>query len=614
MKPNPIRKLIASLVSLLLIFSSTVPAFAQESSGTITDSLVNPLYEGVITEADLNSPAPGFDPSQFFDDQEPDYTSDYAVAGTTMRAGMKKRAETIVVNFIAGEYSRQMLMDITNSALTHTGVEDEGDYLAWQYGGWKTKVTYQQNNGRYYYHIIFTMTYYTTAAQEQQVNNEIARLDSVLNPGSDPYQNTASAYRYLCENVTYDHDHVNDEEYKLQYTAYGALLDKTSVCQGYSVALYRLLLHYGVDNRVITGTGRSEPHAWNLIHMEDAYYNADSTWDAGHTDYSWFLKTSDTFKDHTRDEEYLTDAFVQTYPVGNPDYAITGDGTIQWSKDHRQATASYPTTGTTGHIDVPAQVSEVKDGDNVTATAQSTYTDIYGHVWNANETVSFIREDHIFNEPQFEWGDDHMVTGTLTCQHCTKSWTAVKQANLDESQSIPATWNKEGVNVYTVTMDFVDKDGTILYTATDSKREVVPKVPVKNQTMYRLYNPNSGEHFYTARAAEKDHLVSVGWRYEGIGWTAPEISNTPVYRLYNPNAGDHHYTTSKTERDHLLLVGWRDEGIGWYSDDSKSVPLYRQYNPNARAGSHNYTTSKTENDFLVSRGWRPEGIGWYAVK
>ncbi|MBQ9279335.1 MAG: hypothetical protein IJ224_11960 [Lachnospiraceae bacterium] len=132
--------------------------------------------------------------------------------------------------------------------------------------------------------------------------------------------------------------------------------------------------------------------------------------------------------------------------------------------------------------------------------------------------------------------------------------------------------------------------------------------------MYRLYNPNSGEHFYTANVKEKDNLVSVGWRYEGIGWKAPAKSNTPVYRLYNKNAGDHHYTMSEKEKDFLVSVGWKYEGIGWYSDDAKSVPLYRQYNPNAKAGSHNYTTSKEENDKLVGLGWKGEGVGWYGVK
>jgi len=129
--------------------------------------------------------------------------------------------------------------------------------------------------------------------------------------------------------------------------------------------------------------------------------------------------------------------------------------------------------------------------------------------------------------------------------------------------------------------------------------------------MYRLYNPNSGEHFYTSSEAERANLMVAGWNYEGVGWIAPLSSNTPVYRLYNQYGGEHHYTTSLSERNHLISLGWNDEGIGWYSDDDQTVPLYRQYNPNAFANNHNYTTSRSENNWLVSLGWQAEGIGWY---
>lgn len=133
--------------------------------------------------------------------------------------------------------------------------------------------------------------------------------------------------------------------------------------------------------------------------------------------------------------------------------------------------------------------------------------------------------------------------------------------------------------------------------------------------MYRLYNRNSGEHFYTCRGEERDMLRSKGWRYEGVGWFAPTTGD-PVFRLYNRNAGDHHYTRSAAERDMLVAKGWRYEGVGWYSvpenSAGKKYPLYRQYNPRARRGNHNYTTNKAENDMLVRLGWRAEGIGWYA--
>lgn len=135
--------------------------------------------------------------------------------------------------------------------------------------------------------------------------------------------------------------------------------------------------------------------------------------------------------------------------------------------------------------------------------------------------------------------------------------------------------------------------------------------------MYRVYNPNSGEHFYTSNKAEKDHLVNLGWKYEGIGWKAPTVSNYPVYRLYNANGGEHHYTMNAAEKNNLVKLGWKYEGIGWFSadpNDSNSVPLLREYNPNAFSNNHNYTTNANEHNWLVGLGWKDEGKAWYATK
>ena len=145
---------------------------------------------------------------------------------------------------------------------------------------------------------------------------------------------------------------------------------------------------------------------------------------------------------------------------------------------------------------------------------------------------------------------------------------------------------------------------------------VTPDVEI--QTMFRLYNPNSGEHFYTASPVERAATIAAGWLDEGYAWTAPVKSNTPVYRLYSGT--DHHYTTSEVERDYLMSIGWSDEGIGWYSDDAKGVGLHRLFNPNVdlsaptnNSGSHHYTTSDVERDNLVSLGWSYENVGWYGT-
>ena len=130
--------------------------------------------------------------------------------------------------------------------------------------------------------------------------------------------------------------------------------------------------------------------------------------------------------------------------------------------------------------------------------------------------------------------------------------------------------------------------------------------------MLRLYNPNSGEHFFTVSPVERDNLVWEGWRDEGIGWVAP-TTGSPVYRLYNPIAGEHHYTLASAERDMLVDAGWNYEGVGWYSDADQKIPLYRLYNPYEYANNHHYTTSEVERDHLISVGWRDEGVGWHGV-
>ena len=132
--------------------------------------------------------------------------------------------------------------------------------------------------------------------------------------------------------------------------------------------------------------------------------------------------------------------------------------------------------------------------------------------------------------------------------------------------------------------------------------------------MHRLYNPKTGEHFYTQSAEERDNLVRGGWNNEGIGWHAPAGSSTPVYRVFNPNSGDHHYTTNLEEYQTLTRIGWNAEGIGWYSESDKGAPIYRLYNKKIKVGSHHYTQNAAERDKLVNEGWVYEGIAWYAMK
>ena len=80
--------------------------------------------------------------------------------------------------------------------------------------------------------------------------------------------------------------HVNYYKYEdintipsIKHTAYGALVEKEAVCDGYSKAFKLLLDKVGIDSIIISGTTDNVSHAWNLVKLDDEYYHVDVTSD-----------------------------------------------------------------------------------------------------------------------------------------------------------------------------------------------------------------------------------------------------------------------------------------------------------------------------------------------
>lgn len=181
---------------------------------------------------------------------------------------------------------------------------------------------------------------------------------------------------------------------------------------------------------------------------------------------------------------------------------------------------------------------------------------------------------------------------------------------------------------YTVTVDSNNEVGTGKITVTGNGQNVIGSVSknynvvkqatVEKTDLYRLYNKNTGEHFFTTSAGEKNNLVKAGWDFEGAAMKTVENGGTPVYRLYNKNnGGEHVYTTSKGEANSLVRAGWAYEGVAFNATkkgDKDAVKVYRVYNPNKVANNHHYTQSWGEKTNLVKLGWRDEGVAFYAYK
>lgn len=214
----------------------------------------------------------------------------------------------------------------------------------------------------------------------------------------------------------------------------------------------------------------------------------------------------------------------------------------------------------------------------------------YGNMWTSKGNVTAVNTDTLSYNNDMSPGDSGSPVYTSNNQVSAVNTEQILFSNSSNNTNVGTRLNGEKgsfVSAFT---------GYTSYT-----------------NVYRLYNPNSGEHFYTTNSTEQTVLVKAGWRYEGVDWFAPTNSKLPIYRLYNPNTGDHFYTGNSAERDSLVKVGWRYEQISFYSDPSNGQAVYRLYNPNAKVGSHFYTTSLAEKNSLVKSGWKYEGVAWYCL-
>lgn len=319
------KKKLLAFVLLLGLLVQMIQIREVRAEDTVNDSFtathINPLYQGMITEESLNSPV------MLFRMAETEYYDTVTQTAETLREKLENREEVITVGIKTENVSEELLYTVFEEALLHTGVPTEGDYIRLQYGGWSANISWYTIAGIDYATLTYTMTYFTTAEQEEELNAAITELLNELDLyDEDDYHKIAGIYDYICENVVYDFSNLEDESYMLKFTAYAALMNETSVCQGYANLFYRLALELDVDTRSIVGDAEG-PHSWNIVQLNNLYYNVDATWDAGSgSSYNYFLVSQDSFSDHCRDEMYNTAAFHAAYPMSETDYVYVEPG------------------------------------------------------------------------------------------------------------------------------------------------------------------------------------------------------------------------------------------------------------------------------------------------
>ena len=146
------------------------------------------------------------------------------------------------------------------------------------------------------------------------VNGQCVEIDLKYNSTADDLESAKQRFDAAAQNLITGADSLDSNYEKEKYvhdalasavtydltadmnqSAYSALVNGKSVCAGYARAYQYLLQQLGIPCYYCTGYSGGD-HAWNIVKLDDGYYNVDVTWDdAAAIRYDYFNKTDADF-------------------------------------------------------------------------------------------------------------------------------------------------------------------------------------------------------------------------------------------------------------------------------------------------------------------------------
>ncbi len=123
--------------------------------------------------------------------------------------------------------------------------------------------------------------------ERERLDLEIEKILSQIDKNMSDYEKAIFVHDYIIKNCEYDTELADkivngkelSEKDNLQRSAYGCLVEKSTICSGYAKAYQIIMRKLGIECIYIYGTTKTEAHAWNCINIDGEYYNVDLTWD-----------------------------------------------------------------------------------------------------------------------------------------------------------------------------------------------------------------------------------------------------------------------------------------------------------------------------------------------
>ncbi len=127
--------------------------------------------------------------------------------------------------------------------------------------------------------ITIRVTYKYSSSYISAINNKLDQIISSENISSLSNADKIRTFHdYLINHTVYDLNAAADptnSEYEASFTAYGALINGSAVCQGYADAMAIFFDRYRIPNLNVS----SDYHTWNLVYINNTWLHLDATWD-----------------------------------------------------------------------------------------------------------------------------------------------------------------------------------------------------------------------------------------------------------------------------------------------------------------------------------------------
>lgn len=182
---------------------------------------------------------------------------------------------------------------------------------------------YYHEDGDTHLKIMFIIENDELITAKKTFDEEVKKiLDNAPKNASD-YELELYFNDYIIDNCTY-----NKKAAKVNIrignegNAYGALVDKKAVCEGYSRAFQLLCNRANIDCVSVLGETEGTPHQWNCVKLYDNWYHVDVTWNDPDEEDGWlrynYLNVSDEqISDNHKVRELYSEAEIDP----NAEYA-----------------------------------------------------------------------------------------------------------------------------------------------------------------------------------------------------------------------------------------------------------------------------------------------------